>query len=163
MPPTASLKIFLIFTALFVNVAICDNGTDCHTAKSCEECVKSTSCYWCTNLNECYDYKLNHVTTYFEHCSWGEARWQYCWLNVMAMVISCSVLAGILLIGMTVCCCWCNRKCRQRRQQRMAREEEEVERNEEQRRIKSDERKAERKSRTDEVRTKYGLLKEDGE
>jgi len=156
----------LLYTVLILVVfeAVCwaaEGNSTCSGFKSCEDCVSDSKCYWCTDLSQCYDYDVAHVSSYFEHCGWGEARWKHCWLNVMALVISSSVIGFIILVALIVVCCWCRRKCNKRSTARMQREESELERREEERKERSETRKAERSARTNEIRQKYGLLKED--
>uniref|UniRef100_A0A8B9IHR1 PTTG1 interacting protein n=1 Tax=Anser cygnoides TaxID=8845 RepID=A0A8B9IHR1_ANSCY len=68
-------------------------------------------------------------------------------VNFEALIIAMSVVGGMILIMLGVCCCCCSMGCSARERER--------------RRVRQEERRAEMKSRHDEIRRKYGLFKEE--
>ncbi|MBN3278319.1 PTTG protein, partial [Polyodon spathula] len=123
-------------------------------AGSCEECLKNVSCLWCYTTNACLDYPVRNVLPPSKLCHLSDARWGVCWVNFEALIIAMAVVGGIFLISIMICCCCCCRKS----SSRPDRDEERMARRREERMQRSDERKAERKTKHDEIRKKYGLL-----
>ncbi|XP_029444695.1 pituitary tumor-transforming gene 1 protein-interacting protein-like [Rhinatrema bivittatum] len=128
------------------------------TSKTCEQCLSNVSCLWCNTNKTCMDYPVRSIFPSSSLCSLSDARWGFCWMNFEAFLITISVLAGILLLSFSICCCYC---CYCRKQSRRLGEEEErfiAERDE--RRLQALKRKNERKAKHDEIRKKYGLLQD---
>ncbi|XP_015213592.1 pituitary tumor-transforming gene 1 protein-interacting protein [Lepisosteus oculatus] len=123
--------------------------------KSCEECLKNVSCLWCYTNNTCLDYPVKNLLPPASLCSLSQARWGVCWVNFEALIIAMAVVGGTILLSITVCCCWC---CCRTSSSGLDRDEERLSRRREEIRQRSEERKAERKSRHDEIRKKYGLV-----
>ncbi|XP_064648438.1 pituitary tumor-transforming gene 1 protein-interacting protein-like isoform X2 [Lineus longissimus] len=124
---------------------------------SCDTCVAKAECMWCeTGPLKCKPYPVGHIIPRAEDCDLGEARWGVCWLNFKVLIITMSVIAGILLISTCCCiyCCCCRGKGNKKK---YAKEEERWEREREERKQRADERKEERKERADEIRKKYGI------
>ncbi|RLW11634.1 hypothetical protein DV515_00001508, partial [Chloebia gouldiae] len=67
-----------------------------------------------------------------------------------------AVVAGLILVSITVCCCYCC-YCRRPSRSRLEEEEEQLARKREERRLQSLQRKHERKLKHDEIRKKYGV------
>ncbi|KAL4222949.1 hypothetical protein ACF0H5_018990 [Mactra antiquata] len=132
---------------------------ECMNATSCETCVKvgSVQCLWCASSKKCLI--KEHVIPTSE-CGLSDAKWAVCWLNYEALIIACSVIGGILIIGLTVCicCCCC---CKKNNAAKYAKEDAKYERKKAEMKASQSERRAERKAKTDEIRRKYGLVKED--
>lgn len=126
---------------------------------SCEDCVKvsKAACVWCNSNKQCL-HKNKLIPT--DECALADARWAVCWLNYEALIIACSVIGGLLILGLTVCicCCCC---CGKGNKAKWAREDAKVERQKIERKQKNADKKAERKAKTDEIRRKYGLIKDD--
>lgn len=76
-------------------------------------------------------------------------------MNFEALIIALAVVAGTILISISVCCCCC---CCRSRRARPDREEERFARRREEIRQRAEERKVERQSKHDEIRRKYGLM-----
>lgn len=131
--------------------------------KSCEECLKvdAVKCMWCKSKNTngaCMLYPAKHVLPTSDDCPLSDARWGVCWLNFEALIISCSVIGGLLIIGITLCLCKCCRCfCFKKNTSRYQREEARLEVERQSRKMRQDERRQERKQRNDEIRRKYGL------
>ncbi|XP_013787927.1 pituitary tumor-transforming gene 1 protein-interacting protein-like [Limulus polyphemus] len=127
---------------------------------SCEDCVKSSAkCYYCYKNRRCSYYPYSHLVPRYEECgSLGDMAWGTCLINFEALIISLSVIGGVILLAITICCCCC---CRKRKRKAMDRDQAQWEQQREERRLRAEERKQERQVRTDEIRRKYGLLKDD--
>lgn len=140
---------------------------ECQTGSSdCEACMNiGVKCLWCATAEQkCMDYPYGQVIPRSSVCPLKDARWGTCSINYEALLISVGIIGGILFLLLSACCCYCCclRECLNKRRAKKNRKEdhkEELERDT--RRIKHDERRAERKSRMDEIRQKYGLMKDD--
>ncbi|XP_002128757.3 uncharacterized protein LOC100185389 [Ciona intestinalis] len=77
----------------------------CGKPKSCDKCVSITNyhCMWCTKGNKCSPYPFKHILPRSTDCDWENARWGVCWIDFRALLISVSVIGGILTI--IICCC----------------------------------------------------------
>ncbi|XP_017569957.1 pituitary tumor-transforming gene 1 protein-interacting protein [Pygocentrus nattereri] len=128
----------------------------CKTFTTCDSCLSNVSCLWCQTNLSCTEYPVAHLLPPASICPLSEARWGVCWVNFEALIIAMAVVGGVLLLGITVCCCCCC--CRCRRSSRPDRVEEEYARRREEIKQRSDDRKAERRARHDEIRKKYGLI-----
>ncbi|KAG9345071.1 hypothetical protein JZ751_009612 [Albula glossodonta] len=110
-------------------------------------------CLWCQTNSSCMDYPVKHVLPPSSLCKLSEARWGVCWVNFEALIIAMGVVGGTLLLSIIVCCCCCCCRSRpagpDRDEERFARRREEI-------RQRSENRKAERRARHDEIRKKYG-------
>ncbi|XP_038604725.1 pituitary tumor-transforming gene 1 protein-interacting protein [Tachyglossus aculeatus] len=129
-----------------------------NTNKSCELCLKNVSCLWCNSNNACLDYPLKKILPPGSICKLSSARWGVCWVNFEALIITMSVVGGALLIGVFVCCCCC---CRKKKSKKPDKDEERAARERDQRKVRQEERRAEMKTRHEEIRKKYGLFKEE--
>uniref|UniRef100_F7GKL0 PTTG1 interacting protein n=1 Tax=Monodelphis domestica TaxID=13616 RepID=F7GKL0_MONDO len=99
------------------------------------------------------DYPVRKILPPSALCPLKSARWGVCWVNFEALIIAMSVVGGILLLGITVCCCCC---CRKRKSQRQVDQEATASGGLVPHRILSFCRRAEMKSRHEEIRKKYG-------
>ncbi|KAJ8314367.1 hypothetical protein KUTeg_008928 [Tegillarca granosa] len=125
---------------------------------SCSDCVALAQCLWCFEHNTCMLYPTGEVLP-TKHCALSKARWGVCWVNFEALIITMAVIGGIILLALTVCICCCC--CCKNKKSKYAKEDAKMERKTEERKAKQSEKRAERKARTDEIRRKYGLIKED--
>ncbi|XP_028663324.1 PTTG1 interacting protein b [Erpetoichthys calabaricus] len=124
---------------------------------SCEECLNNVTCLWCYSNKKCIDYPVKNILPPKSLCELSSARWGVCWVDFQALIITISVLAGILLLSIIICCCCC---CRKKRNPGPDKDEEKIKRQNEQRKIRQEERKNEMRMRHEEIRQKYGLTKE---
>ncbi|XP_030642111.1 PTTG1 interacting protein b [Chanos chanos] len=133
-------------------------GTSCalKSNTSCDECLQNVSCLWCIATQQCVDYPVRSVLPSHTLCPLAEARWGLCWVNFQALIITMSVLAGVIIIAILVCCCSCC-KCGNAGSRKS---DERLEQQANLRKLRQEERKAEMKSRHDEIRKKYGLMKD---
>uniref|UniRef100_T1JCW5 PSI domain-containing protein n=1 Tax=Strigamia maritima TaxID=126957 RepID=T1JCW5_STRMM len=129
-----------------------------NSSATCKECVRITACYYCERTKMCAYYPYKHVFPNPEACDMGDVRWGVCWFNFKAMVISMGVIGAILIISLITCICCC---CRKRRNTKLIQEEAKYERERELRRITHSEKQKEKQSKYDEIRKKYGLMKDD--
>ncbi|XP_041663320.1 PTTG1 interacting protein b [Cheilinus undulatus] len=123
---------------------------------SCDECLKNVTCLWCSPTKQCIDYPVRNVLPPSSVCPLSDARWGVCWVNFQILIITMSVLAGIIIIAIFVCiicCCKCERVGNKR-------EDAKVERQNRARKARQKERRTEMQLRHDEIRHKYGLAKE---
>ncbi|KAG5283641.1 hypothetical protein AALO_G00044350 [Alosa alosa] len=160
---------YVVLTLLFIfnvtvvfNQSTTDPAATCasKTNTSCGECLKNVTCLWCESSGACVEYPVRNILPPTSLCPLPQARWGVCWVNFQALIITISVVGGVLLIGLCVCfyrcCCTCgNSKKDQKLDERMEREAD-------MRKMKHEERKAEMRSRHDEIRKKYGLMKDNG-
>ncbi|CAL8235592.1 unnamed protein product [Boreogadus saida] len=122
---------------------------------TCEDCLKNVTCLWCMSTKECVDYPVRSILPKHSVCPLNNARWGLCWVNFQSLIITMSVLAGIIIIAILVCC-FCCCKCEKignKRQDARAAQQESA------RKARKDERKSEMNVRHEEVRQKYGLTK----
>ncbi|MEE6491046.1 hypothetical protein FKM82_016081 [Ascaphus truei] len=125
---------------------------------TCEECLKNVTCFWCSTNQKCEDYPVKNILPPSSLCKLSDARWGVCWVNFEALIITMSVVGGILVISLIVCCCCC---CRKKRTRSHIVDDEKTVREKTERRARQEERRTQMKTRHDEIRKKYGLFKED--
>ncbi|XP_048880962.1 pituitary tumor-transforming gene 1 protein-interacting protein [Brienomyrus brachyistius] len=128
----------------------------CIVASTCEKCLENVSCLWCNTNSSCLDYPVRHILPPSSLCQLSQARWGVCWVNFEALIIAMAVVGGTILLSIIVCCCCCC--CCRRGQSGPDRDDERLARRREEIRQKSENRKAERRARHDEIRKKYGLI-----
>ncbi|XP_019731178.1 PTTG1 interacting protein b isoform X1 [Hippocampus comes] len=127
---------------------------------SCAECLQNASCLWCAPSKQCLDYPVKNILPPKSVCPLSDARWGVCWVNFQTVMITLSVLSGLLVLGLLVCCLCCC--CRRRRRQRVSDDDEDL-RAEQQTRARTarqKERRMEMQLRHDKIRQKYGLSKD---
>ncbi|XP_076435304.1 pituitary tumor-transforming gene 1 protein-interacting protein-like [Babylonia areolata] len=129
---------------------------------SCEDClgVGGAKCLWCESNSRCMAYPAGSILPSKHLCALDEARWGVCWLNFQALIISMSVVGGIIILTIVccVCCCCC---CRGGNKAKYDKEEARYNNRTMERKAKNEERRAERKERLDEIRRKYGLMRDE--
>ncbi|KAK3590692.1 hypothetical protein CHS0354_006381 [Potamilus streckersoni] len=125
--------------------------------RSCDDCVgvAKAQCVYCQSAKTC---KLKKSIIPTDECALSDARWGVCWVNYEALIITVSVVAGVIILGITICCCCC---CRGKGKEKLKKWEDKWEKDKAERKARNDERRAERQQKTDEIRRKYGLIKED--
>nr|XP_019963647.1 PREDICTED: pituitary tumor-transforming gene 1 protein-interacting protein-like [Paralichthys olivaceus] len=123
---------------------------------SCADCLQNVTCLWCGPTQQCLDYPVRNILPPSSVCPLTDARWGVCWVNFQVLIITMSVLAGILIIAVLVCCCCCC-KCERVGSKR---EDAKVERQTRARNARQKARRTEMQLRHDEIRQKYGLAKD---
>ncbi|XP_056146012.1 PTTG1 interacting protein b [Lampris incognitus] len=120
---------------------------------SCDDCLKNVTCLWCQTNKRCIDYPVRTILPPASVCPLSEARWGLCWVNFQTLIIAMSVIAGVIVISVLVCC-FCCCKCEKIGNKK---EDARVERQDRVRKARQEERRTEMKLRHDEIRQKYGL------
>ncbi|CAH1790027.1 unnamed protein product [Owenia fusiformis] len=136
--------------------------TECERANStCETCVAVAKCLWCnTGKQKCKPYPVGDIIPRASACPLDDARWGVCWVNFKVLLIVMGVIGGVILLSLGCCiyCCCCRSKGNRTK---YLKEEAKMERDREDRKLRSDERRADRQKKHDEIRKKYGLVKDD--
>ncbi|XP_067862736.1 pituitary tumor-transforming gene 1 protein-interacting protein-like [Heptranchias perlo] len=135
------------------------------TNTSCEECLANVNCLWCFVDQRCMKYPVQSIIPPNSICPLRQARWGICWVNFEFLIITMSVVGGLILLPLVCCCCYCcckKKVCRCCKKKSHGPDQEEVRlaRQQEERKQRNEERKAERRVRYDEIRIKYGLIQE---
>ncbi|XP_067142098.1 pituitary tumor-transforming gene 1 protein-interacting protein-like isoform X2 [Centruroides vittatus] len=127
---------------------------------TCDECIsRGSQCYFCRKTKKCSVYPYKHLVPRNDECgSMGDIAWGTCLVNFQTLIITMSVIGGVLIIGIIVCCYCC---CRKQGRDKWARQQAKWEKEREERKARAQERKKERQAKTDEIRRKYGLIKDD--
>lgn len=124
---------------------------------SCDECLESVKCLWCRSTKQCIYYPVKTILPSHSLCPLSEARWGLCWVNFQALIIALSVIGVVLIIATLVCiyCCCCKfeRTGRKKEDTQMLQQANA-------RKARQEERKAEMQLRHDQIRSKYGLAKD---
>ncbi|XP_022596649.1 pituitary tumor-transforming gene 1 protein-interacting protein-like [Seriola dumerili] len=123
---------------------------------SCAECLQNVTCLWCMPTQQCIDYPMRNILPPNSVCPLTDARWGVCWVNFQILIITMSVLAGIIIIALLVCCLCCC-KCERTGNKR---EDAKVERQTRARKARQKAKRTEMQLRHDEIRQKYGLAKD---
>nr|ACO09201.1 Pituitary tumor-transforming gene 1 protein-interacting protein precursor [Osmerus mordax] len=155
--PVFSVVLVICFLLSPVECKTTSSTSPCKTKTDCDSCVRNAKCLWCQTNITCTDYPVSYILPPSSLCQLSQARWGVCWVNFEALIIAMAVVGGTLLVSITVCCCCCC-CCRRRSQAGPDRDEERFARRREEVRQRTDERKAERKTKHDEIRKKYGLI-----
>ncbi|CAL1546220.1 unnamed protein product [Lymnaea stagnalis] len=127
---------------------------------SCDNCVKNAKCLYCYSDDKCMLYPAGKVLPPSSYCSLDKARWGVCWVNFEALIIAMSVIGGLIIITIASCCIYCC-CCRGNNKKKFDKDDAKFESQKMERKVKQDERRSERKGRLDEIRRKYGLVKDD--
>ncbi|XP_037542330.1 PTTG1 interacting protein b isoform X2 [Nematolebias whitei] len=85
----------------------------CHlkSNSTCAECLQTVACLWCITTKQCLDYPVKNILPPSSVCPLNDARWGVCWVNFQILIITMSVLAGIVVVSVVVCCLCCCCKC----------------------------------------------------
>ncbi|KAM3917617.1 pituitary tumor-transforming gene 1 protein-interacting protein [Leptodactylus fuscus] len=147
----------VVFGLLAVASAV-DTECSLMSNTTCETCLQNVKCLWCNTNSKCLDYPVRNILPPSSLCKLRDARWGICWVNFEALIITVSVVGGVLIFSVVICCCCC---CRKKKNRSSSLETEKAIRENEERRVRQEERRVQMKSRHDEIRKKYGLFKED--
>lgn len=144
--------------------AFCATFVDCNTCvgASNDSYSGGISCYWCkTTSNGTVDQCLPVTATLpieiEGECPHLNFNVGTCSLTALIIVILISVAALIFIICCCACCCVCCCWCARRRKRARLLEEAHYNQEKESIRQHSNERRAERKAKNEEIRRKYGL------
>ncbi|XP_022071446.1 PTTG1 interacting protein b [Acanthochromis polyacanthus] len=158
----ASVSAFVLFFSVFILATEAQTPAPApvpcadRSNRSCSECLQNVTCLWCTSNERCVDYPVRNILPSNSLCPLNDARWGVCWVNFQILIITMSVLAGVIIIAILVCC-FCCCKC-----ERMGNRKEDarVERQTRARKAHQKARRTEMQLRHDEIRQKYGLAKD---
>lgn len=129
-----------------------------HDNTSCGACTKEgKKCVWCGPTKKCLNYDTSKIIP--RGCPHNKWYLGQCFLSGFVLIIAVPVI-GIFIIVTCLCCCYC--KCCRNKQSWKKIEDRIAERARD-RQARNAERKAERQKRADQVRMKYGLLKNDND
>ncbi|XP_041367320.1 pituitary tumor-transforming gene 1 protein-interacting protein-like isoform X2 [Gigantopelta aegis] len=130
--------------------------------KSCDDCLNKggVKCFYCEGEKSCKPYPKEHWLPWTLSCDLADVRWAVCWLNFKAMLISVGVIGGSIVLAITFCCIYCC-CCRGHNKAKYVKDELKMEREKTERKHRSDDRRAERQERLNEIRRKYGLVKDE--
>lgn len=123
----------------------------------CDECVKHKQCYYCQSDEKCNKYPAKEIIP-SEECSFKSIRYFTCSISFMVLMILIGTLSAIVLLIILCVCCYC---CCKRKGIKLSKDEIKFARQREERKARAEERKKERASRTEEIRRKYGLMRDD--
>ncbi|XP_059921243.1 pituitary tumor-transforming gene 1 protein-interacting protein [Gadus macrocephalus] len=153
---TVVLFVFIGQTECQTDVNVTPPAKPCSASTTCNSCLQSSKCLWCYTNDTCTDYPVSHLLPSSAECKLSDARWGVCWVNFEVLIIAMAMLAGSILIAISVCCCWCCccRRCRSGPDQ----DDEQFTRRREEIRQRAEERTGERKNRHEDIRRKYGLM-----
>ncbi|CAF1542195.1 unnamed protein product [Rotaria magnacalcarata] len=159
---------FLLFITVVIiflgSISCTPTNADCVllSNKDCGACLNLTGCAFCITNKSCFLYDPIKIGA--APCSVSDMQWETCVGTFKTWIIIVSVVAGILLIAILIAICCVCRKCKRcsirREEKRQAREQDVENRRAEDRRAAADVRSTERNRVADEIRMKYGILKE---
>lgn len=175
-------KNIFTFCSIFAFVVICGvsaqnedndgNNTDTSTAmpitststpkniscevhnNDCNACVERSQCYYCSSTDECH-YHIDKAVVEGV-CDVTHMYLFTCKANVKIMLIIIGVLSGIAFLMILIVCCYC---CCKKKGVKLSKDDIKWARQREERKQIAAERRKERAERTDEIRKKYGLVK----
>ncbi|CAF3332235.1 unnamed protein product [Rotaria socialis] len=157
--------LFITVVTVFFGSISC-NSTDADCAqlsnKDCRTCLSLAGCAFCKNGKSCFLYDVSNVIA--KKCAISDTQWGTCVGTFETWIIIVSVVGGILLIAILIAICCVCRKCKRcsirKEEKRQAREQDVENRRAEERRAAGEIRSTERNRVADEIRMKYGILKE---
>ncbi|XP_029386757.1 PTTG1 interacting protein b isoform X1 [Echeneis naucrates] len=123
---------------------------------SCADCLQNVTCLWCITTQQCIDYPVRNILPPSSVCPLADARWGVCLVNFQILIITMSVLVGVIIIAILICC-FCCCKCERVGNKR---EDAKVERQTRARKARQKVKRTEMQLRHDEIRQKYGLAKD---
>ncbi|EDV22289.1 uncharacterized protein TRIADDRAFT_59390 [Trichoplax adhaerens] len=127
---------------------------------TCGDCVAIKHCYYCSKTDVCWYYNptFQHFIPPDSECPKADAFQGQCLFSTTVLIIAISSGAGVLIIAISCtiycCCCRKNKKKYLKEEQRHLAEIES-------RRTRNEQRKVERQAKRDDIRRKYGLLKDE--
>lgn len=123
----------------------------------CKECIQNKKCYYCQTNQKCNLYPISEIIP-TDECSVDDTRYLTCLFSFKVLMILIGTLGGIVLLTILCVCCYC---CCKKKGTKLSKDEVKFARQREERKARAEERKKERASRTDEIRRKYGLMRDD--
>ncbi|GFQ86600.1 uncharacterized protein TNCT_494231 [Trichonephila clavata] len=124
-------------------------------SNDCKGCVASSQCFYCETDEKCY-FKITKILS-DDQCNMKKIHYLTCRVNFQYLMIGIGVFAGIALLIITIFCCYC---CCKRKGIKISKDDLKWARQREERKQIAAERRKERAERTEEIRKKYGLVKD---
>jgi len=123
---------------------------------SCDECVKTSACYYCNKDQTCrlYPSGIKTLQPQKECGSLSDMSWQTCLVKFNTLLIIFGSIGGFVLLFLTICCCCCCRKVNRIKVQHQLTK---WERQRQDKQAAQQERREEREAKREELRQKYGL------
>lgn len=132
---------------------------------SCRDCVGlKDNCYWCKDTKKCWEFQEKKGKSQ-DNCGGSDMYYKQCFVsgNLLIIIIP-SVVGGLLLIlGCCIYCCCCRNCCGKKNKGIYDKEDKKLRKERSERKHLQDHRRAERLSRNEEIRMKYGLKPSSGE
>lgn len=121
----------------------------------CKACIAKSECYYCDEQNHCI-YRLQSIIADGK-CNIKDAYYLTCKISLKVMMILICILASIVLLIILIVCCYC---CCKKKGIKLSKDDLKWARQKEERQQIAAERRKERAERTEEIRKKYGLVKD---
>ena len=154
---------FLFFEQTLAQDSTCASAPN---ATDCEECIRSTGCFYCdkpaSGHKTCQDASRAAFLTDITSCPGYNWKWGQCTLNgiVIAVLLALFIVLIISCCCVTFCCIIC--VCRRRRKELLARNEYRYQREREAIKEAHARKKEEKAARREEIKKKYGLFEDSG-
>jgi uncharacterized membrane protein len=150
------ISTIILFNSVFADAdqeAACANqtNTDCHT------CLSVSNCAFCNDNKKCFYYYENMLQP---PCNTSQLQLGTCVVAFRVWIIIVAVIGGIVLLAILIAVCCLCRKCKQCRNRKLERRIARNDQQMEERRAAAEVRSAERTRVADQIRMKYGILKE---
>jgi hypothetical protein len=141
----------------------------CNTKGNCESCIAgkngsvSVDCFWCSkptnkSAHHCRHYTFNSaIPVDGVECESLMYNVGTCRINALVIVILITLLCLVVVVAFCCVCCCCCFFCAKRKQRSRMVEEERYLDEKENIRQRSNDRRTERKAKSDEIKRKYGL------
>lgn len=122
----------------------------------CKACVQNSKCYFCGENNECHTHVEKAIVD--GKCNMKNAYFYTCTITFRNLMIIAGVLCGIPVLIILILCCYCC--CCKKRGLKLSKDDLKWARQREERQQIAAERRKERAERTEEIRKKYGLVRD---
>jgi hypothetical protein len=122
----------------------------------CKACVQNSKCYFCGENNQCHTHVEKAIVD--GQCNMKNAYFYTCTITFRNLMIIAGVLCGIPVLIILVLCCYCC--CCKKRGIKLSKDDLKWARQREERQQIAAERRKERAERTEEIRKKYGLVRD---
>jgi len=156
----------VIFLSICASTCFAGNSTqaDCQalSGRDCQTCLANLDCGYCGTAKTCFLYRPS--SPFDAPCPISDQKYQTCIGNFKVWAIVIGVVVGIVVLTVIVLiCCFC-RKCKKRsvrrEERRQERQQQQVDQQSTERQAAAEARTAERADMADQLRMKYGILKE---
>jgi len=121
----------------------------------CKACIAKSECYYCSEKSACHYHIESLISD--SKCKIKDVYFLTCKMSLKVMIILIGILAGIVTLIIIIVCCYC---CCKKKGIKLSKDDLKWARQKEERKQISAERRKERTERADEMRKKYGLVKD---